>query len=101
MEMWSSETAGGALASDLPNFSLSPLEYITKVGQYLLTLPQQLEPFTLQDNPTLIVALKYGKLPYNTQQEFQEEHLADIWLESVARGTMQTCIEQVLRIPSI
>ncbi len=33
-----------------------------------MTLPQQLEPFTLQDNPQVTVALKYGKLPYTTQQ---------------------------------
>ena len=48
----------------LPLFSLTPQEYITKIGQYLLTLPQNFEPFTMQDNPNLIIALKYGKLPY-------------------------------------
>ncbi|XP_077289447.1 conserved oligomeric Golgi complex subunit 7 [Arctopsyche grandis] len=31
-------------AVDLPDFSLSPQEYITQVGQYLMTLPQHLEP---------------------------------------------------------
>ena len=89
-----------------------------QVGQYLMTLPQQLEPFTMQDNPQVTVALKYGKLPYTTQQGNQllffsnitywvivyffenkiiyalqffilielPEHLADLWLESLARG---------------
>ena len=44
------------------------MTFVPQVGQYLLTLPQQLEPFTLQDNPALIVALKYGKLPHTSQQ---------------------------------
>lgn len=29
--MWTSSSAGGAMTSDLPTFSLSPQEYITKV----------------------------------------------------------------------
>lgn len=97
MEIWTSETGGSALTADLPTFSLSPQEYITKVGQYLMTLPQQLEPFTLQDNPTLAVAVKHGKLPYTTSSE-ETEHLADVWLESVARGTMHVYSEQILKI---
>ncbi|RUS78612.1 hypothetical protein EGW08_013618 [Elysia chlorotica] len=68
MEIWISRSAGGAMTSDLPTFSLSPQEYITKVGQYLMTLPQHLDPFTLQDSPALVVALKHGRLPYTNHQ---------------------------------
>ncbi|CAH2062462.1 unnamed protein product, partial [Iphiclides podalirius] len=32
-----------ALTTDLPDFALSPQEYITEIGQYLMTLPQHLE----------------------------------------------------------
>ncbi|XP_059044815.1 conserved oligomeric Golgi complex subunit 7 [Achroia grisella] len=32
-----------ALSTDLPDFALSPQEYITKIGQYLMTLPHHLE----------------------------------------------------------
>ncbi|OWR54528.1 putative component of oligomeric golgi complex 7 [Danaus plexippus plexippus] len=32
-----------ALSTELPDFALSPQEYITEVGQYLMTLPQHLE----------------------------------------------------------
>ncbi|XP_045781466.1 conserved oligomeric Golgi complex subunit 7 isoform X1 [Maniola jurtina] len=32
-----------ALSTDLPDFALSPQEYITEIGQYLMTLPQHLE----------------------------------------------------------
>jgi hypothetical protein len=56
------------MTSDLPTFSLSPQEYITKIGQYLMTLPQQLEPFTMEDNPAIIAALKHGKLPFTDEQ---------------------------------
>lgn len=33
-------------ALNLPFFSLSPSPHITQVGEHLLTLPQQLEPFS-------------------------------------------------------
>ncbi|KAK7114475.1 conserved oligomeric Golgi complex subunit 7-like [Littorina saxatilis] len=97
MEIWTSQSAGGALTSDLPTFSLAPQEYITKIGQYLMTLPQHLDPFTLQDSPALTVALRHSKLPYTSEQE-PPEHLADLWLESVARGTMHVFGEEMLKI---
>lgn len=97
MEIWTSKSAGGALTSDLPTFSLSPQEYMTKIGQFLMTLPQHLEPFTLEDNPAVLVALKYGKLPY-TDETALPEHIADLWLESIARGTMHVLCEEILRI---
>ncbi|XP_062594246.1 conserved oligomeric Golgi complex subunit 7-like isoform X1 [Saccostrea cucullata] len=100
MEIWTSKSAGGALTSDLPTFSLSPQEYITKVGQYLMTLPQHLEPFTMQDNPSVLVALKHGKLPYTDETELPEQ-VADLWLESIARGTMHLYSEQILKIPEL
>ncbi|KAL4234116.1 Golgi transport complex subunit 7 [Mactra antiquata] len=97
MEIWMSKSAGGALTSDLPTFSLSPQEYMTKIGQFLMTLPQHLEPFTMEDNPAVLVALKYGKLPY-TDETSIPEHIADLWLESIARGTMHVLCEEILRI---
>ena len=33
-----------------------------------MTLPQQLDPFTLEDNPAIMVSLKHGKLPYTSEQ---------------------------------
>ncbi|CAB3232252.1 unnamed protein product [Arctia plantaginis] len=40
LSVWSNNDA---LATDLPDFALSPQEYITEIGQYLMTLPQHLE----------------------------------------------------------
>lgn len=41
--------------------------YCLQIGQFLMTLPQHLEPFTLEDNPAVLVALKHGKLPYTDE----------------------------------
>ena len=42
----------------------SLLFYLYQIGDYLLTLPQQLEPFITQENPALEVAMKAGNLPF-------------------------------------
>ena len=44
-------------------FLLLLLLYV-QIGDYLLTLPQQLEPFTSQDSPALAAALRDGRLPF-------------------------------------
>ena len=34
----------------MPTFSLPPLNYITQIGQHLFTLPQQLEPYAVNQS---------------------------------------------------
>ena len=41
---------------------------LLQIGQYLMTLPQHLDPFTVQDSPALTVALRHSKLPYTSEQ---------------------------------
>ncbi|CAM1154693.1 COG7 (predicted) [Pycnogonum litorale] len=94
--VWSEKSSGGALTSDLPTFSFSPQEYITQIGQHLITLPQHIEPFVVDDNPALSLALKNGKLPYIMDQN--SSHLADVLLGSLAQGTTQTYCETIIRI---
>eukprot|EP01114_Cavostelium_apophysatum_P016213 TRINITY_DN455_c0_g1_i1.p1 TRINITY_DN455_c0_g1~~TRINITY_DN455_c0_g1_i1.p1 ORF type:complete len:742 (+),score=173.09 TRINITY_DN455_c0_g1_i1:323-2548(+) len=48
LEVWSSQPQISPL--NLPTFSLAPLDYITQIGQHLLTLPHQLEPFSAADS---------------------------------------------------
>lgn len=44
--IWSSKTATGLLSSiALPSFTLQPSEYIITIGEHLLTVVQQLEPY--------------------------------------------------------
>ncbi|XP_064395035.1 conserved oligomeric Golgi complex subunit 7-like [Halichondria panicea] len=111
LKVWRSE--GGApldsprgLTDDLPSFSLSPLPYITEIGDYLLTLPQQLEPFTSQDNHSLTHALKHGQLPFPATEmlnvsDDDDLHPSEDWLGAIARGTMETYVTNIFRIPSL
>lgn len=101
LQVWKSENVGNALTSNLPNFSLVPQEYITNVGQYLMTLPQQLEPFTGENILTMQVALKFGHLPFTTSSGELPEHMAEMWLESLARGSLHNYCEQILLIPEL
>ncbi|XP_036811480.1 conserved oligomeric Golgi complex subunit 7-like isoform X2 [Oncorhynchus mykiss] len=68
-----SRDAGGfgeSYAEDLPTFSLSPQEYITNIGQYIMSLPLHLEPFVTQEDPALELALHAGKLPFPPEQDY-------------------------------
>ncbi|CAG8469612.1 1487_t:CDS:2, partial [Diversispora eburnea] len=64
MEVWKA-TAELAQVSpfnlEIPTFSLSPSEYITRVGEHLLTLPQQFEVYA--DDKSLAFSIK--SLPYS------------------------------------
>ncbi|CAF4450058.1 unnamed protein product, partial [Adineta steineri] len=67
LPIWSSENRG-TIVADLPSFSLVPQENITKIGQYLLMLPQHFEPFNLHDNQQLRVAFKKRKITLSRRQ---------------------------------
>ncbi|XP_069036883.1 conserved oligomeric Golgi complex subunit 7 [Lepisosteus oculatus] len=104
MESWSSSGTGETLTEDLPTFSLSPLEYITNIGQYIMSLPLHLEPFVTQEDPALELALHAGKLPFPPEQadDLPElDNIADYWLGSIARATMQTYCDAILQISEL
>ncbi|KAG8434834.1 hypothetical protein GDO86_012982 [Hymenochirus boettgeri] len=61
-----------------------------------MSLPLHLEPFVTPEDSTLELALHAGKLPYPPEQgeETPElDNMADYWLGSLARATMQTYCE--------
>ncbi|XP_020281658.1 conserved oligomeric Golgi complex subunit 7 isoform X1 [Pseudomyrmex gracilis] len=87
------------LSSGLPDYSFAPQEYITQVGQYLMTLPQHLEPFLLRDNPSLTQALKAADPQY--AQGSTESGFTGILLDIVARGTCQMFQDQTLGISQL
>ncbi|XP_016010991.2 conserved oligomeric Golgi complex subunit 7 [Rousettus aegyptiacus] len=104
MESWSTAGVGESLADGLPAFSLTPLEYISNIGQYVMSLPLNLEPFVTQEDSALELALHAGKLPFPPEQgdELPElDNMADSWLGSIARATMQTYCDVVLQIPAL
>lgn len=84
------------LSTDLPDYSFAPQEYITQVGQYLMTLPQHLEPFLLRDNPSLTQALKAADP--QCAQGSTETGFTGILLETIAKGTCQMFQDQTLGI---
>ncbi|XP_046996397.1 conserved oligomeric Golgi complex subunit 7 isoform X1 [Schistocerca americana] len=94
---WSSGSAP-SVAADLPDFSFTPQEYITQIGQYLMTLPQHLEPFLLRDNPSLTLALRVADSEYQAMSENSEAGVADALLGIIARGTCQMYCENILGI---
>ncbi|KAL6033186.1 hypothetical protein STEG23_023802 [Scotinomys teguina] len=161
MDSWNTAGIGETLADDLPAFSLTPLEYISNIGQYIMSLPLNLEPFVTQEDSALELALHAGKLPFPPEQAFRSvscadasayssplpphvplslnrllsaelqtsvctmhstlfgnmaysldkkidgdelpelDNMADNWLGSIARATMQTYCDVILQIPEV
>ncbi|XP_036135416.1 conserved oligomeric Golgi complex subunit 7 isoform X2 [Molossus molossus] len=104
MESWSTAGIGETLTDALPTFSLTPLEYISNIGQHIMSLPLHLEPFVTQEDSALELALHAGKLPFPPEQgdELPElDNMADSWLGSIARATMQTYCDVILQIPEL
>ena len=99
--------------SEMPLFSVSPSERATHIGQYLMTLPQHLEPFASiesdqeSEGHALDVALKAGRLPYlplpmdKTDDELELDNMADQWLGAVVRATEHTYVEAVTQISKL
>nr|CAH7735019.1 unnamed protein product [Callosobruchus chinensis] len=84
--------------ADLPDYSFTPQEYITQIGQYLMTLPQHLEPFLFKENPSLACALKATDHEYDVVSENNESSLAHTFLAIVARGVCQSFTDKILSI---
>jgi len=111
-QVWTSSSAGaGTKEPDMPDFSFSPQEYITQIGQYLMTMPQHLEPYMTNDNPALSRALQERVFPFcgsvsSRSKEFDSGESssntpADFLLSCIARATCQTYQDHILKIPSL
>ncbi|XP_076250469.1 conserved oligomeric Golgi complex subunit 7 isoform X2 [Rhynchophorus ferrugineus] len=83
--------------SNMPDYSFSPQEYITQIGQYLMTLPQHLEPFLFSENPSLACALKFVDQEYAESSD-TEGALARMFLVIMARGTCNSFTDKILSI---
>ncbi|XP_066371821.1 conserved oligomeric Golgi complex subunit 7-like [Miscanthus floridulus] len=80
LPIWSSVEEQGGLP--LPNFSAYPQAYVTSVGEYLLTLPQQLEP--------LAEGISGNEAGNDEAQFFATE-----WIFKVAEGATALFMEQL------
>ncbi|CAH0559115.1 unnamed protein product [Brassicogethes aeneus] len=94
---WSQFANSALHNSDLPDYSFTPQEYITQIGQYIMTLPQHLEPFLFRENPALSCALKSVDQDYSNAADI-EGALADVFLKLVAKGTCQNFSDKILSI---
>uniref|UniRef100_T1PIT1 Conserved oligomeric Golgi complex subunit 7 n=1 Tax=Musca domestica TaxID=7370 RepID=T1PIT1_MUSDO len=81
---------------DMPAFSFAPQESITQIGQYLLTLPQHLEPLLLSPSTLLKLALEMCHIKYA-----QAIPSADILLSLVVAQCCVLYQSQILQIKSL
>lgn len=95
--IWQTNDSGLLNKDTIPLFAMAPQEYITKIGQYLLTLPQNFEPFTMHGNNNLLIALKKGKLPYLDEKDLSDDITA-CWLDSIANATYANLSDEILKI---
>ncbi|KAI4332743.1 hypothetical protein L6164_017626 [Bauhinia variegata] len=85
LPIWSSAEEQSAFP--LPTFSAYPQTYVTSVGEYLLTLPQQLEPLAEGIS--------------NNDNNDEAQFFATEWMFKVAEGATSLYIEQLRGIPYI
>lgn len=81
------------------DFSLSPQEYITQIGQYILTIPQHIEPFVVIENSAFRLALKKAKLAASNLIE--TDNIAEVLLEIIIQKTMQLYTEKIADIQQL
>ena len=63
-----------------------------------MTLPQHLDPFLMQDNPSLTLALHMADAKYELLSGGAEGGFADVLLGIVAQETCQTYCDNILGI---
>lgn len=114
-ESWNNESADmdGAIAG----FSSSPLQYATEVADYLMTVPQQLEPFIPDEEdakhamPNSVHAFsqsrsndeqKKGSVGGNSEKEDSKSDMdmsfAGMWIGVLAIGTMELYVEKICNL---
>lgn len=91
-----SDSNSSSSSTDLPDFSLSPLSYITEIGQFLLTLPQHLEPLLLHPSKPLKIALEMSDESYK-----ENIPSADVLLSIIVDETCLLYQSKIKQINSI
>ncbi|CAB4418945.1 unnamed protein product [Rhizophagus irregularis] len=99
MEVWNSVVEKAKISPfkiQIPTFSLQPNEYITRIGEHLLTLPQQFEVYA--DDKSLAFSIK--SLPYSDEKPIQEKEVKDL-KEDKKEGLITEDDEEVKATSSI
>lgn len=114
-ESWSNE--GGEMDGAIAGFSSSPLQYATEVADYLMTVPQQLEPFIPDEEdakhamPNSVYAFsksgsdgerKTRNMDDDTEKDDNNDELdvsfAGMWIGVLAIGTMELYVEKICNL---
>eukprot|EP00090_Calanus_glacialis_P007990 TRINITY_DN16360_c0_g1_i1.p1 TRINITY_DN16360_c0_g1~~TRINITY_DN16360_c0_g1_i1.p1 ORF type:complete len:756 (-),score=324.33 TRINITY_DN16360_c0_g1_i1:133-2346(-) len=104
LSTWAATTTGqGTLhTTDMPDFSFSPSEYITCVGEYLMTLPQHLEPYMSQDNAPLTRAFREAVFPGSSDTSgAAQQSPADFLLGCISSSTCTSYFSYISSIPTL
>ena len=80
-------------------FTPSPQDYITQLGEQLLSLPQQLEAHAASETLSLLHP-SLRPLPEHQLEHQLEEEGAMAWLHAVAHATAGALLEAVASIPA-
>lgn len=70
-----------------------------KIGQYLITLPQHVEPFLVRDNESVTVVLSISDRRYTDAS--LEESFTNVLLRILARNTCDVYVEQIQSLREI
>jgi len=104
LSAWTSTSSGQGMleTSEMPDFSFSPSEYITCVGEYLMTLPQHLEPYMSQDNAALNRAFRESVFPGSSEvASASQQSPADFLLGCISTSTCSTYYSYIASIPTL
>uniref|UniRef100_A0A182FQ73 Conserved oligomeric Golgi complex subunit 7 n=1 Tax=Anopheles albimanus TaxID=7167 RepID=A0A182FQ73_ANOAL len=88
--------AASIAADNLPDYSYAPQEYITLICQYLLTLPQHLEPLLLAPDTVLKAVLEVADTRYASTRP-----CADVFLALIVEESEALYVEQIENICSL
>lgn len=117
-DLWN--TSGNDGEASMLGFSSSPLAYATEVADYLMTIPQQLEPFVPDEEDAKFATPKspyvFSKAGASTDRrgnqdsaDSEEEEdsestnvsFAGMWISLLAIGTMEFYVERICSIPRL
>jgi Golgi complex component 7 (COG7) len=89
-DLWTSQPPPSKV--ELPMFSPQPADYMTQIGEYLLTLVQQLEPF-ITTAPSIV-----SKSDNQTKNSELDD--SSYWLQLVAERLVDKLVDEIRHIPT-
>eukprot|EP00011_Vannellida_sp_DIVA3-517-6-12_P015100 CAMPEP_0114622544 /NCGR_PEP_ID=MMETSP0168-20121206/9793_1 /TAXON_ID=95228 ORGANISM="Vannella sp., Strain DIVA3 517/6/12" /NCGR_SAMPLE_ID=MMETSP0168 /ASSEMBLY_ACC=CAM_ASM_000044 /LENGTH=605 /DNA_ID=CAMNT_0001833765 /DNA_START=276 /DNA_END=2089 /DNA_ORIENTATION=- len=104
---WTKEAEVSAAGLEVPTFSMTPLSYVSQIGEHLFTLPQQLEPYA---SVGANAGPQRAASPFPEADDAQAEPEASggeeddstgfvyQWVSAVSRATMSLYLQKISQI---